>query len=506
MRSILLSLSVLLGIAGALHAQTVPLTILHYNDFHAQNVPTTLTLKNADGIDERVKVGGLAVLKAYIDAVRDTTASVLLLHAGDDFQGTPVSSITQGRSQFVLLELMQPDAMTLGNHEFDYGIEQLRTLLPTVTFPIISANLWDKARGTPFVPRYRVMRVGGLTIGIIGLAPPDLPTLTMRENVRDLDVIEPAIAVRQAKGELEQRFGANVIVVLSHMGVDQDSLLAAAVGDIDVIVGGHSHTALQTPMRVNGALIVQAGYRGQWLGKLDMQVDAEKGIVVRANGVLLPTRVDGVTPDPVVAQKVAEYEALVDEGLKEIIGTLKGDWLRNEFGESALGNWQADVMRDYAKADVAFQNSGGIRKDLTAGPISLRDMWEISPFGNEFVTFSVTGAQLRGMLLHQAARTKEFCQVSGVRYRYDFTRGGDAALEVTVQGAPIDPARRYTVVTNSYVAGHAWEVFGLPQSAIDPQPVLPAHVDRDVFIDAVRAQRSITPALDKRITFIGERP
>ncbi len=505
-RFLIHTLLCLLLAAPAFAQQAVELTILHYNDFHAQNVPTKITLPDADGVPRQVKVGGSAVLKAYIDRIRDTTVNLVLLHAGDDVQGTPVSSLTNGRSQFELLELLQPDAMTLGNHEFDHGTDNLRSLLTTVTFPIISANLWDKSRGAPFVPRYRILRTRGAVVGVIGLAPPELPALTMRENVKDLDVLEPAMAVRQTMHELEQRFGINLIVVLSHMGVDADSALAEAVDGIDVIVGGHSHTALHTPRRVNGTLIAQAGNRGQWLGKIDLRIDAAAGTVISHRGGLLPTRIDAVTPDPIVAAKVAELEALVDAGLREQIAVLETDWKINEKGESNIGNWQADVMRDFAKADIAFQNSGGIRKDLLAGPVTLRDMWEICPFGNEFVTFSVTGAQLLDMLRYQARKAAEFCQVSGLRYRYDFTAAGSEALRAEIEGNPVDAGSTYIIATNSYVGGHLYDVFGLPEGSVEVRPVMPAAVDREVFIDYAREQRTISSKLEGRITIIGERP
>ncbi len=507
LRRIRFILIVILLLAGTARAQELlDLTILHYNDFHAQNTPTTLTVNGENDERMRVPAGGAAVLKAMIDRERAAARHALLLHAGDDFQGTPISSITKGRSQFELLELIQPDAFTLGNHEFDYGADNLRALLPTVSFPVISANLWDKSIGAPFVPRYRLLRRGDLRIGIIGLAPPDLETLTLRENVRDLDVLDPAMTVRQTMGELQRNFGTRFFILLSHMGFEQDSLLAEAVDGIDVIIGGHSHSALFVPRLINGALIAQAGSKGRWLGRLALQIDTETGTVVRSHGELLPARVDAVTPDPVVAAKVAELEAIVDSGFGEVIGTLATAWERSHTGESNVGNWMTDVMRDFAQADIAFQNSGGIRKDLPAGPITLRDIWEIAPFGNEFVTFEISGEQLRGMLRHQAEVTGEFCQVSGLRYSWDYSAPEGERLEATVGGTAIDPEKTYTVVTNNYVAGHLHDVFGLPEAGVDVRSVYPAHVDRDVFIDYVRRQQRIDSRVEGRITLIGERP
>ncbi|MCB2205501.1 5'-nucleotidase C-terminal domain-containing protein [bacterium] len=508
MRRFIHSMFLLLVLALPLQAQRmVELTILHYNDFHSQNVPTTTWLTQDDGSRGKVEVGGSAVLKAYIDRERAADPNPILLHAGDDFQGTPISSITKGRSQFRLLELIQPDVMTLGNHEFDYGADNIRHLLPTVTFPIVSANLWDKTIGAPFVPRYRVLHRDGMAIGVIGLAPPDLAELSLRENVKDLDVLDPAMVTRQTMKELERDFGVKFFIVLSHMGVEVDSALATNVDGIDVIVGGHSHTSLWVPKKINGTVIAQAGDKGRFLGRLSLTVDADEGRVVKSFGKLLPTVVADVTPDPVVGALVEELESEVAAGLSEQIGTLETDWKRSREGESNIGNWETDVMRAYAKADVAFQNSGGIRKDLDAGPITLRDIWEIAPFGNHFVMFQVSGAQLREMIHHQAMVTGEFCQVSGLAYTFDYEAPATQRIRrATVNGRNIKNDEVYSVVTSNYVGGHLHDVFGLPEAEIEVHEVLPTHVDRDVFIDAVRKQKNVRSQVEGRITLIGVKP
>ncbi|MDH7516129.1 MAG: 5'-nucleotidase, partial [Bacteroidota bacterium] len=242
------------------------------------------------------------------------------------------------------------------------------------------------------------------------------------------------------------------------------------------------------------------------LGVVDLVWDRTRRSVVSCKGRLVETVVADIPLDSIVAARVAGLEASVDSGLSEVIGTLEVAWKRAPGPkESNVGSWQADALREYAKADVAFQNSGGIRKDLPAGPITLRDMWEISPFGNEVVVFEVTGEQLLTMLAFQGLKEQEFCQVSGVRYTYDRTKPPEKALTATVGGEPVEPGKRYRVVTNSYVGGHLHDIFNLPENEIRVEPLMPPVSDRDVFIEAVRREGTIRSQVDGRIRVIREK-
>ncbi len=477
----------------------ITISILHINDVHAQNTPFMVT-RTVDGERRQFEVGGYATVKGYVDSLRRLQPNSIFLHAGDDFQGTPISSITKGASQFELLALVRPDVMTIGNHEFDYGRANLEPMVRKAPFPIVSANLFDRSKGDLFVKPFHIMTVAGVRIAVVGFAPPDLASLTIRENVRELSVFEPVMTMMNLRHQLRVRENCDIIIALSHMGVEHDSALARGIEGIDVIVGGHSHTTLFKPIRLPGTVIVQAGARGRYIGKLDLTLDAKTKKIIKSWGELIETRTDRVTPDAVVAAKVAELEAKVSTGLAEVIGTLGKDWKRAGGGrESNVGNWMSDAMRTHAGTDIAFQNSGGIRKDIPAGPITLRDLWEISPFGNELVTFTLTGAQLLRGLEHQAAKSREFAQVSGLRYSYDAARPEGQRLQVTVGGKPVDTARTYTAATNSFVGSHLWDYFLLPEKDVVAQPFNPPIVDRDLFIEAVRAQKTITAELDGRI-------
>jgi 5'-nucleotidase/UDP-sugar diphosphatase len=474
------------------------LTILHWNDLHSQNVPFKVVVR--DSITKRDSVyyvGGVATLFGYINQLKDNRRDVALLDAGDDFQGTPISTMTKGRSQIELLNIIKPDAMTLGNHEFDYGLKNLEEDLSLARFPILNANIFDERNGRNFQKPYLVKTIGDVKVGIIGLIMPDLPILTMRDNIKGLRILNDVQVVRKYISELKKQ-GVNLIVVLSHIGVDADKALADSVRSIDVIIGGHSHTALFQPIKRNHTIICQAGTRGRWLGDLDLTVDLAGDSVYRYNGKLIETVVGNVPADSVAAAKVAELEGSIAGELNQVIGTLKVDWRTKYNRESNIGDWAADVMREYAHTDIAFANSGGFRKNLYAGSITVRDIWEIFPFSNHFLTFQVSSKMLRRMIAWQVSRKVELMEVSGIRYKHNSSEpSGQRVVSIKVNGEPVDDSKMYSIVTNEYVAGHLHDFFGIPEKDITLTQL--EKIDHDVFVEAVKKQKVISSRVEGRI-------
>jgi 5'-nucleotidase/UDP-sugar diphosphatase len=484
-------------LSSSLLAQEVSITILHWNDFHSQNLPYQVRSRiRTSNTDTAYFVGGSATLAAYIKKHHRGDTATLVLNAGDDFQGSPISTITKGSSQIQLLNLLQPDALTLGNHEFDYGYRSLTEVLKSAQFPIVSANLVHKKTLEPYVNKYIIKNIGGVRVAVVGLMTTELTTLSLPKNIDGLMVQSLSETFNALVPELRSQ-GADIIVALTHQGVTEDSLLAVLSPDIDVIVGGHSHTPLFRPKYVNGILIAQAGSRGRWLGKIDLTIDVQRDTVMRSSADLIECRTDDILPDPIVAAKVNELEQLADKEMNEVIAVLKTDWKRSSGGESNIGNWISDAMRDYAKTDIAFQNSGGIRKEALAGNLTVRDFWEISPFSNTLVTFSVDGKTLRSMIAHQVTGNDDLCQISGLSYVYVVKNGVRSLHNVKVGTKPLNEKKTYSIVTNNYVAAQSKKYFGieLPESQIVPMNV----IDRDVLIEAAKAQKTITSVIDHRM-------
>jgi 5'-nucleotidase/UDP-sugar diphosphatase len=479
------------------------LTILHWNDFHSQNIPFKVVIRDSiKGRDSVYYMGGTATLLGYIHQLKGNRGDVAVLNAGDDFQGTPISSITRGRSQIELMNIIDPDAMTLGNHEFDYGLQNLENDLSLAHFPILNANIFDERSGRNFQEPYLMKTFGNVKVGIIGLIAPDLPILTMREALKGLRMLNHVQVARKYITELKKQH-VNLIVVLSHIGVDADKALADSIPDIDVIVGGHSHTSLFQPIKRRHTIICQAGARGRWIGELDLTVDLAGDSVFQYDGKLIETVVGNVAPDPIAAAKVNELESSVAKELNQVVGTLEVDWRSEYKHESNIGDWASDVMRAFAETDIAFANTGGFRKNLHAGKITVRDVWEIFPFNNDFVTFRINGKMLRAMISWQADGKGELMQVSGVRYTFDSSKSlGQKVLSIEVNGNPVDDDKTYSVVTNSYVGGHLHHFFGIPEREIELTSL--DKIDHDLFVDAVKKQGHISSRVEARIVNIAK--
>jgi len=281
------------------------------------------------------------------------------------------------------------------------------------------------------------------------------------------------------------------------MGFDEDKRIAQEVQGIEVIIGGHSHTKLLKPEVINQTMICQAGSHGRYIGQLNMVIDLKKDRIVNYDGGLIETVNEKVTPDPAVQKKINEFEETYGKALDEVIGELKVAWVRTS-GESNLGNWNADVMREYTASDVAFINSGALRKNLPQGPVTVRDIWEINPFSDRFVSFHLYGAELLNALEINASGDYELMQVSGLRYTYEPEKPkGERVIEVSVNGQPLLAEKKYKVTINDYMLDHSEKFLGMAKENLKYE--IHPGLDRDAYIQAVRDQKTIDSKIEGRI-------
>ncbi|MCX6354843.1 MAG: bifunctional UDP-sugar hydrolase/5'-nucleotidase [Candidatus Aureabacteria bacterium] len=448
---IALGLLLALALSGCSPEELSPLCIVHTNDVHGHISP-----ERVEGWSK--KLGGAAVLAGCVSDLRERNSRqgvpMLLLDAGDIFLGTPEGSVSQGKAVVEVMNAVGYDAMDIGNHEFDMGVDVIESLAREARFPILGANVVNSTTGlTPdFLHRYLVKECGDLRVGIVGLITQETPEIVMPGRTERILFRDSEKVLRSCMAELAQE-GVDFIIVVSHCGLEADKKLASSVRGIGVIVGGHEHELLKRPVRIGstGTLILQAGSSGQYLGVLSAQVDPRTGSVRKYSYEVLPLEEGRCKADPAVADIVKKWAAKTGEQFDRKVGTSLSDFPLVVDGESALGDMIADSMRAASGADIAFHNSYGIRNSLLKGAVTVRDVYKIMPFDNTLYTMTLTGKQIRKILEQSLAG--EILNISGLRIEYRRSAPeGRRIISIMQDGKNIDDAKSYRVVTNSFLA------------------------------------------------------
>lgn len=435
-------------------AQPRQLTILHVNDLHTHYLP-----EPAEWVKEDPKplTGGMVALQEAVAREKAAAPATLVLDAGDWLTGTPLSDVevdgVKGGAFIDMMNFVGFDVSTIGNHDFDNGVDMLPKLIQRASFPVVSANLHRDGGLLAPVP-WLVLDRGGLKVGVVGLILDALGQEVSREMMRGIQVDSVVETARRAIAELDPQ--TDLIILLTHQGWREDSLLATRAEGADLIIGGHSHTRLKSPQLVNGVLVAQAGSYARDLGRIDLTVENDR--VTAHEGRLIPLfQRDVKNPDPRLAALVKTHEERIDAEFQVVIGQAPRDFGRDYYHESALGDLLSDLLRELSGADVAVLNSGGLRADLKGGEVSRLDIKQILPFANTVVLFRASGEELLTLLRTNAKASlheeQGILQLSGVRCAFREGPAGVEILEPTVGGKALDPAEVYTIATVDYVLG-----------------------------------------------------
>jgi 5'-nucleotidase/UDP-sugar diphosphatase len=487
----------LLALAPAAFAQTASLTILHTNDTHGHLFPFSYPDAAASGRElqgMRVyrDIGGIARRATLVKQIRQELAGrgtpVWLVDVGDYSDGTPFSTEYHGEADVAAMNAVGYDLGTFGNHEFNYPAAQVRRLMGLTKYELVSANTTDRATGKPLLKPYVIRQVGPVRVAVFGLITKEAATYPAGKEA--FDVADEIAAARQTVTAL--RGQADIIVLLSHAGEAVDRRLAEQVPEIDVIVGGHSHTRLPSGdmvwhsqdlkvSSVNGTVIVQAHQWGGELGRLDLLfVKDQAGTwqVDRYRARLIPVGPE-FPEDPGVAAVVSQFWKPIAAQFGEVVGQAGGEFA-SRGDDQAEYNLVADAVRESFNAEFGMENMGGVRAPLVRGAITKADLVTLDPFNNTVVTFTATGKQIRDILQRHSPA------VSGIRYRLE----NKELLDVTIGGQPLDDARVYTGVTNSYFAGVALKGLTTLQDT--------GKARLDVLVNYIRQKGTVRPAYDGR--------
>ncbi|KIC43958.1 5'-nucleotidase [Ruegeria sp. ANG-S4] len=513
-----------LGLTAGMAAAEFKLTILHTNDLHSRIESINKYDSTCNAEDEAAGecFGGVARLKALVDAKRGELAdeNVLLLDAGDPFQGSLFYTTYKGAAEAEFMEAIGYDVMAVGNHEFDDGPAGLATFIDAVSFPVISGNLdlSSSAELKDKVLNHVVLDVGGQKVGIISaLATDTVDTSSPGKDVVFQDEIE---SLKADVASLQEE-GVDIIIALNHVGLAKDIEIAEQVPGLDLVIGGHSHSLLSNtqegasgayPMMVGDVPVVQAYAYSKYLGEVTLTFD-DDGNLVSAEGE--PILLDAsVTPDADIAARVAEMGAPIEEMKQRVVANsaaaIEGDRAVCRIQECEMGNLVADAMLDRVAdqgVQLAIANSGGLRASIDPGEVTMGEVLTVLPFQNTLSTFEISGQGVIDALENGVSQVEEvkgrFPQVAGMTFTWDPSVAPNEGRIVEVLVAkgdgfePIDPAATYLVVTNNYVrnGGDGYKMFeGDDKNAYDFGPDL-----ADVTAEYLAENAPYEPYLDGRI-------
>ncbi len=464
------------------------LTILGLGDIHGQLDPyASMTDADGDGVDETVSTGGIARIATLIrGAEEEDPGTVAVVFSGDALSDLYFHSFG-GRAIYGLMSDAGYEISVFGNHEFDKGPDALAAALNSADFEFICSDLAveDTALDGLCVP-VLVKDYDGLTVGYFSLITEGLPYLSSPGEVMmtggNVEIAQRAVM------ELRGR-GAQVIVALTHIGLDNDEELAREVPSIDIIFGGHSHSYVDEPVRVGDTFIVAGGYAGTHLMRLDVETDAEGHMDPESVSYRMLPITDAVAAAPDIEQRLAVYrDSLPDAvvlGTTEVAWDLSSNAVRG--GESPVANLVNDRMRDKFGVDIVMNNAGAFRgkKVYEPGPVTDVMLRSIDEFRNDAIMLTLDGRYLKEILERSAASFGEggLLHASGLRYAFDLTRTaqelgqdesgewvvtvpGDRVTDVEVEGAdgtwqPVESDRAYRVLSNSFIVdkdgdGYFW--------------------------------------------------
>jgi len=443
------------------------LVMLHSNDMHGD----FFAKETHDCM-----VGGMSRLSGYVHKVREEEQDpVLYVISGDMLQGSIIDQEYRGISTILVMNMLEPDVVTLGNHEMDYGFSHLMFLERCANFPIVNANLYIKPTESNLFKPYHIIEIDGIRILFIGIITEEIIAKSKSEPL-----IGTFIGIEDAAEEVEyicnsyKDVDIDLTVLLTHIGFDQDielaKLLPPEIG-VDLIIGGHSHTMLEQPEKINDILIAQVGSGTEHIGRFDLIINMDTNSVHEFTWKAVPIDDTHCPNDPVMDELLSNYQEEVDGKYNSVICRLPHEMEHeNRFRETELGNLFADILRYQLGVDIVFVASGSIRKKKMSRLVTRTDIMEIYPYDEALISFSVDGATLRKMLTHLMDSlyhhgSREFYQWNA-ELRANIEADGKIG-EVWLKGEDLDPNKEYRIAMQDYHYGIIADTFGITHEELD---------------------------------------
>ena len=490
-------LILLLGVLGGMiiydysQMPSKNLTIFYTSNLRGQIKPFSGTIENR----QYEQVGGLAFIKGFIKKVSTPfnikPENVFLLDTGDAIFGTAEATLTMGEMPLRLMNKTGYDAMAIGNLEFEFGFEALKNFANSNIVPMLACNYRDVTTklGNTFKPGI-IVEKGGVKLGIIGLGQDEIARNTRNDNIINLEVLDIQSSVQKTAAYLKEN-GAEIIVLLSHHpNLGRTTNLSKLFPDVDIIIGdligpsatvfGEKPLVCQTaPGRGAGVGIVQIVYQaGKW--------QVEQGV-----HRIFPIDSSTIEPDSNLVQEISKFESKIDNLLDEVVTNSTGLFKHSFMDESTIGFLIADSMKEATGADVGLTNSGGIKSNISNGPVTLRNLYEILPFENNLITVELPGYELENLIEQSLSGGKSgFLQSSGIECLYsNLNPSGCRIIQIDIDGKPLEFNSTYTVAINDFMYTNSVD---WPELANGTNPQIKGMI-RESFKDYLKKRKTIAP-------------
>ena len=426
------------------------LTILQMNDTHGYLEPHPELFWESSGAVYRT-AGGYARISALFKQIRaERNGAVVTLDNGDTLHGTFPAVHSKGEAFIAPVNLLKLDAWTV-HWDFAYGVGCLSELALKLDHPLLAINCYRKDTNELVYPPTLLLERGGISVGIIGIAATIIDKTMPKSFSEGLrftlgnDELPQHIADLRAKG-------ADIIVVLSHLGLPQDLKIAGEVPGIDALISGHTHNRLFEPLEVNGTVIIQSGCHGSFIGRLDLDIENRKIKAFRHELICID---ESIAPDPEMHRVIDGVMEPHRKMLSEVVGRTSIVLHRNTIFEAPMDNLLLEAVAAASGAKIAFSNGWRYGAPILPGPITRNDLWNIVPTNSPVSLVEITGKEIRDMLEENLENTfapDPYKQMGGyVKRCHGVTiyikienPKGARIQQIFAEGAPLEPGRTYT--------------------------------------------------------------
>jgi len=484
---------------------TKKFTILHSNDMHGD------FLAEVKGEQGKL-IGGLALLSGYIDKVRKEEENVLYVISGDMVQGSLIDSEYKGISTMEIMNYLAPDVVALGNHEFDYGLPHLLFLEKMANFPIVNANLYIKQYNKRMMKPFLIIKMAGFDIMFTGII-----TEKVLDSIKQDRLIGSFVSLEEASREVGKITNVyknddiDLTVLLTHIGFESDKELAGMLKPewgVDIIIGGHSHTVLEEPVKVNNILITQAGVGSDQIGRFDIVVEDDTNSIIEYKWQLIPIDSNLAEPDEKLQKYIKSFQDEVDRKYNTILCKLSQAMTHPQREiETSLGNLISDAFAENAETDVMLVGSGSIRSKELGPVVTLRSLLSCFPYDDTLTRFTIQGKELKKIFIHimrpENRNSEGECyQVNNlVKAIYDDLRG---LISLRINGNDVNDESEYTLCIQGYHISNCSSYLNITEEELraSGKTKVVSTSAKEVLEEYLRNHQNIKPGVKGRLIYI----